>query len=284
MPNFGLAFIHLFLYFFVRGGQVVVDGVEPRRKAGKRFARRKFFRLVKNVSVLSLCVLSLYYFSQSQFFALKRIDVRGLAKQNRDEVVRVSGLTLGMNYFRLDIQQAEERLRSLPLIEQVEVRKSFPNAVIIDIKEREPHALLCVNGGFWVIDRKGYCLERLSGTRGLPVITGLVPDSLTPGQRVSRKQLLQAVLAALDGEVQYYLSEINMNSEDNLIAYSRGGVPILLGTAERLPDKLRLSVSFIKTMGEAEKIDYIDIRAVEAPAVKYHDSEFKDGEKIFSVS
>lgn len=261
----------------------MVDGVRPRGKA-RRFARQKFFRLVRNVSVLSLCVLSLYYFSQSQFFALKRIDVRGLAKQNRNEVVRVSGLTVGMNYFRLDVKQAEERLRSLPLIEQVEVRKSFPNAVIITIKEREPHALLCVNGGFWVIDKKGYCLQRLSGTLSLPVITGLVPDSLTPGERVSRKQLLQAVLAALDGEVQYYLSEINMNSEDNLIAYSRDGIPILLGTAERLPQKLRLSVSFVKTMGDAEEIDYIDIRAVEAPAVKYHDAEFMGGEKIFSVS
>lgn len=257
---------------------------KPRRRSRKILVWRKFARLIKNVLVLSLGVLALYYFSQSQFFALKNIDARGLIKLARAEVVRKSGLTAGMNYFRLDVKQAEERLRSIPLIERVEVRKRFPDAVVISVKEREPRAVLCVSGGFWVLDKHGYCLERMVGEGySLPVITGLEPDSLTPGDRVSEKKQLQSVLAALGDDVQNYISEININSENNLIAYSRGGVPILLGTTEKLPEKLKLGASFIKTRGTAEGIDYVDIRAVEAPAVRYHDPGVKEGEKIFSV-
>lgn len=240
---------------------------------------------MKNILVLTLSVLALYYFSQSQFFALKNIETTGLKQLVRDEVIRKSGLTSGMNYFRLDLRQAEKRLSSIPLIESVKVKKRFPNTVVINVKEREPGALLCTDSGFFVIDNKGYCLEKVAWDEyySLPVITGLTPESQVPGELVSKKKHLRSVLTAFSEDVENFISEINIASPDNLIAYSRQGIPIMLGTPEELPEKIKVGVSFLGSLETVEKIEYVDVRAIQAPAVKYSDSGDQKVEKLFTV-
>lgn len=240
---------------------------------------------MRNVLVLTLSVLAFYYFSQSQFFALKSFEITGLKQLSRDEVIQKCGLTSGMNYFRLDLRQAEKRLRAMPIIEKVEVSKRLPSTVVIIVKEREPCALLCTDSGFLVIDNKGYCLEKVAGAEcySFPVITGLVPDTQTPGELISKKRHLQLVLAALSRDIENYISEINIASDENLIAYSRQGIPIMLGTPEELPEKLKMGVAFLGSLETENAVEYVDIRAVQALAVKYSDPEAQKREKLFAV-
>lgn len=257
----------------------------PRRRRKKNRDWKKLARFLRNLLVLTLSVLAIYYFSQSPFFALKKIEAKGNNKLTAPEIIKKSGLSPGMNYFDLDLELAKKRLSSIPLIEDVDVQKRIPDQVVISLKERESRALICTNGSFVVIDEKGYCIEKCGTTSNydLPIITGLQPDTLTPGEQVSKREYLGAVLAVLDKDVQTLVSEINIAAADNLVAYTRQGIPVLLGTTEKLPEKLTMAKSYLELIGTVEGIEYIDIRSVQAPAVKCQNKNSKDKEKIFSV-
>ncbi|MGB4505267.1 MAG: FtsQ-type POTRA domain-containing protein [Syntrophaceticus sp.] len=257
-----------------------------KRRKGRRKNRdrRKPARFLKSLLLIILSVLAVYYFSQSPFFALKKIEVKGNMKVTQEEIVQKSGLSPGINYFEMDTELIKKRLSSIPLVETVTVKKHLPDRVVINIKEREPLALFCVQDSLAVIDGKGYCLEKctISKNYNLPIITGLKPKSLNPGERVSESQCLEPVLAVLDEDAQQLISEINLAEDDNLVAYTRQGIPVLLGNSEKLPEKLDFVASYLDLLGSIEGIEYIDIRSIHAPAVKCQ-KKVVDEKYLFSL-
>ena len=170
-----------------------------RKTRRKKRDWRKLVRFFRNLLLIALSILAVYYFSQSPFFALKEIEAKGNTKVTQEEIVRKSGLSPGINYFELDTHLVKKRLLSMPLVETVTVKKRLPDRVVIDIKEREALALFCAQESFVVIDGEGYCLEKCTTSKSynLPIITGLEPDSLEPGERVSKSSHLEPVLAVL---------------------------------------------------------------------------------------
>ena len=123
-----------------------------RKLAGKRDWRKLVIRFFRNLLLIALSILAVYYFSQSPFFALKEIEAKGNTKVTQEEIVRKSGLSPGINYFELDTHLVKKRLLSMPLVETVTVKKRLPDRVVIDIKEREALALFCAQESFVVID------------------------------------------------------------------------------------------------------------------------------------
>ncbi|MGB9792177.1 MAG: cell division protein FtsQ/DivIB [Thermacetogeniaceae bacterium] len=236
--------------------------------------------------MLFLVVLALYYFSQSPLFAVQRIEVEGLQRLTRSELIQESGLSKGQNIFRIDTNQVKKRLQKDPLIEQVAVKRFLPHTVIIRIKERQPRALFLAGSTLLVIDANGYCLDRVSAGRSydLPVITGLKPSSKELGEKVSSSEDMRLLLAVLTPELQSFFSEFNLSERHRIIAYSREGIPILLGSSEDLEKKIEVAISLLKSITSLPPVEYIDVRAVNAPAVKYRNNVGGTGrEKLYNT-
>jgi cell division septal protein FtsQ len=98
---------------------------KPRRK--KRDLQ-KFLRVLRNLLLITLSIIAVYYFSQSPFFALKNIEARGNSQVTEAEIIKKSGLRPGINYFELDTELVKKRLLSIPLMETV---RSFPVDITI---------------------------------------------------------------------------------------------------------------------------------------------------------
>jgi len=255
-----------------------------RRKSRKKLDWRKPVAFLRVLLLITLGIIAVYYFSQSSFFALELIETEGNSKVTEGEIIGKSGLSLGMNYFALDTELVEKRLLSLPLIETVKVKKRLPDRVVVEIKEREARALFCAQDGLVVIDSKGYCLEKPTTGKSydLPVITGIKTESAAPGEKVCTSKALQPVLDVLDDDLQRLVSEINIAQADSLVAYTRQGTPVLLGTPDHLPEKITLVVSYLDSLESVEEIDYVDIRSIHAPAVRYREKTAA-GENLFSL-
>ena len=195
-----------------------MSSAKTRKKSRKKRDSRRMVRFLRNMLLIAMSVLAVYYFTQSPFFALKEIEVNGNTKVTETEIIKKSGLSTGINYFELDTEIVEKRLHSIPLVEKVTVKKRLPDSVVINIKERKPLALFCTQEGLLVIDGKGYCLEKCTtaASYDLPIITGLKPDSQNPGEQVIKSDNLEVVLAALEQDVQQNFSEINIAEVDNL--------------------------------------------------------------------
>ena len=88
----------------------VRTGARRPRKAALRF----FLTLFKAILIAVFVVYALYYFSQSSFFALQKIEVRGQQHLTPGEVTGQSGLSDGVNIFQVNLDQARERLLTDP--------------------------------------------------------------------------------------------------------------------------------------------------------------------------
>jgi cell division protein FtsQ len=245
--------------------------VRTGAKRPRKAALRVFLTLFKVILISVFVIYSFYYFSQSSFFALQKIEVRGQQHLAPAEVASQSGLSDGANIFQLNLDQARERLLADPWIAGATLRRQLPNKVEIDIVERQPSALL-IAGQYWlVLDRNGVCIDSLTSTRlySLPIITGLAPVTVEPGRQVSASPVLPVVLAALDLSVEDFFSEVDVADPESLIAYTRDGIPIYLGDSQNLHSKLLTAQSLMASLNDPSSVAYIDLRSAQAPAVQY---------------
>lgn len=256
-----------------------------RKKKHKKLDIKRFAKLIRFISVLILGVMAFYLFSQSPFFAVQRIEGKGLQHLSLSGLIQESGLSKGQNIFRIDTAQVRRRLTKDPLIERVEVKRLLPHTIVIEVTERQPRALFLAKDTLLVIDRAGYCLDKISAMRSynLPVITGIKPGSTELGKRVSSNKEMMSVLAVLDPELQNFFSEFNISGKEQIIAYSRDGVPILLGSSDDLKRKLQVAVSLLENLSSPIPVEYVDVRAVNAPAIKYHQPGGTTGEKLYNT-
>jgi len=263
-----------------------MSSTRTRRKSRGKKDPRKIVKALRILLFITMSVLAFYYFTQSPFFALKEIDVKGNKQLPQTEIIQKSGLSLGINYFDIDTGLVAKRLSSIPVIASVDVKKSLPNRMEIVVKERKPLALCCTQDCFAVIDGQGYCIEKNVSIQDydLPIITGLTPDLLQPGEKVSNKECLQSILAVLGEDVQQFISEIDLSREDNLIAYTRQGIPLLLGTPDQLAEKIKVAVTYLDLLGTVDGVEYLDIRSINAPAVKCEGKSLEKIENSISIA
>lgn len=250
-----------------------MGNLQPVARRPRKANLRGYVNLLKVILIAVFVVYALYYFSQSSFFFLREIEVHGQKHLASAEIGRESGLSAGMNIFQINLDQAKKRLLTNPWIESVDLRRQLPHTVQIIVKERQPSALLYdIAGQHWlVLDRNGICIEGVGSLHmySLPIITGIKPDASDPGKQVSANPLLQPVLAALDPSVENFFSEIDISNGDNLIAYTRDVVPVLLGKCQDLHSKLAVAQSLMANLNNSGTVMYVDIRSAQAPAVKY---------------
>jgi cell division protein FtsQ len=246
------------------------------RRNGTRFSKR----FVRFAILAVFVLLSFYCFSQSPFFALAQINVQGNRALSAQVIADLAGVLQGTNLFDIDLKQVEKRLLTHPLIEKVDVRKNWPDKLTITVSEREPCALLLTSDCILVVDENGICLDKvrsLSSYRSYPIITGVNPLSLSPGERVSNDLVFLDVLDVLQDEAcQDSLSEVNIADRNNIVAYSREGIPIFLGNTMDLPDKLNSALALIRSIAPSQKIAYVDVRVLEKPVVKEKNENLKN--------
>lgn len=118
------------------------------------------------------------WLTHSPRFAIRDIVVTGNARVTSDEILRRGGVAVGQNVFTLSLKATEAKIVQDPYIAEAEVRRRLPDGVSIRVVERQPSALVVVNGaGPYLADAGGRVFKRASLTAGegagLPVVTGL---------------------------------------------------------------------------------------------------------------
>ena len=87
---------------------------------------------------------------KDEHFGLAHIEVRGLRRATKEEVFRASGLALGVNLLALDTTKMEQRLSSSGWVKTALVSRRFPDALLIEVQEYEPVALVAFGDLFYV--------------------------------------------------------------------------------------------------------------------------------------
>ena len=200
----------------------------PAHVLNKRKRRQqRILRTIRFALVTALFVITIVYASLSPFFNIEKITSDGSAHYDGAILAAASGVRTGRNGFRLlfgsstfsgifRIGDAERNImKSCPYVKQAKVRYFIPSTIHIEATEREPAAVLDMNGTRLLIDREGYLLEiepEADSTK-LPVIRTTQLKSADPGSKldISDEMLLSAF------KVFDTINEVDSANEDKLI-------------------------------------------------------------------
>lgn len=220
-------------------------------------------------------LIAIFLFIKSPFFIVGTVVVEGNKYISVEEVLRIAGVPEHVNIFRLNTTEIQDRLTRDLRVAEVQVERNFPATIAIHVKERQPVAFVANQYGFVEIDRQGVVMAALKNLKEVkvPVITGIRLGDVYVGDQVDAPGLANvlAYLAGLDENVLNQLSEVNIKSPDDLIAYTTNSVYIRIGDSQRLIEKAKLTGEILQEISTKKMIvEYIDLNYT-SPIIKIRD-------------
>jgi hypothetical protein len=112
--------------------------------------------------------------SRSVFFQVDKVDITGCQRLNTREVLSWSGLDIKTNLWALRTAKLKKHLEKNNWIESATVKRKWPNALHIRIRERVPLAIVNQGSRLAYVDKKGVIICPVVHTDSLdyPIITG----------------------------------------------------------------------------------------------------------------
>lgn len=235
------------------------------RKRIKYVGRRYSIRAL--LLFLMLAVTTFFFF-QSPYFNVSEITIEGNTALSADEAVKLSGVTTGINIFRVDTESVKEKMLLNPFVSSVSIVRDLPHTIKITVLEYVPVAVVPVEGGFMQVSKEGYCLRECSeiSSLNLPVISGLgIRKSTPPGEKVKNDRLPLALQIIDCCTEKSPISEIDVHDTKRLNMFTFTKTKILLGNDQQLKDKISLALDIASKVPSAE---YIDVRFPKSPVYK----------------
>ncbi len=237
-------------------GRFVNNARKKQRKAAKR-RRITPFLIVVSVFIFAAAV----YLCLTMLFNVDRVIIEGNTLYDERDLIETSGIEKGENLFEVDTAYAEDKLYTVySYIEEVEVVRSFPNAVKVKIVEAEPFSVIEEADGYTLVSAGGKVLERgleevperLLLVRGLSTITSTEDD-------IKRMDLMKKIINTMRNlEMEgYNFLDLSDTLEITMIHENR--VKVTLGNELELEYKLQFADNVV-----SEKIPKTGYQLVDA--------------------
>ncbi len=107
-------------------------------------------------------------------FSIDAVTISGLKSLTPGEILHDGGLSQKNSLAMLDPTALRDKLKSVPLVQDVTVRKLFPNDLHINVTERDAAALWQKDGQLRLISTDGTTIDAVHDDRfnGLPFVVG----------------------------------------------------------------------------------------------------------------
>ena len=192
------------------------------------------------------------------FFEEDRIPVGGLVVQGKLEYVTVDDVRAVLrdepavsNFFKLDVNQIQQRIEALPWVYQASIRKRWPALLYVYVVEQSPRALwgddrlLSDKGGIFKapLERLKHPLVKLSG-----------PDEMAG--RIWDEYVSYERILALNG---YHVESLNLTNRHSWELQVKGGPKLILGRGDARA-RLQRFIDVYPLLEAREQIAYLDMR------------------------
>lgn len=244
-------------------GEVLMD-----EKTARRVRRTRWRRLLTTLAVVSIVggVIGLYL---SPLLRVQHVEVVGPTGVAESEVAALARLD-GRSMMRLDLEAAERRLESLPLVASATLERRWPDTVRITITERAPWALWEAAGARYVIDSEGVVLAQDAPLENAPLIRDLSATAqLAPGNHVDRDAvvLAQALLQRVPEALAIAVASLEYSAQQGLAVTTDAGYRVVIGDSQNVDYKLAVWKAIEEELGrEAMAGHVLDLRFGDRPS------------------
>lgn len=232
----------------------------------KKQGRKVSFK-VKHILISCACLALLFFSIYKLYFFLitwDKLNIRDVQVACPNEKVKdhVLGMTRNMtwgNIFLLDISKVQKTLESYVWVKDVQVRKTFPASLKIDITARTPAALIAKET-IYLIDEEGIALEQadLSSYPGLPL---LLDEGHFSQDSQEKLRMTRECLKGLSPEDKNRVESLDLSDMGDVILRFRGSpTKIKLGADQFAQNLDYYQKNITRWEDEHGGLEYVDLR------------------------
>jgi cell division protein FtsQ len=160
-------------------------------------------------------------------------------------VKRAADVPTGTPLARVDLDAIRARVESISSVRRVEVSRSWPHTVHIEITERTPIAVIDRGTGLQALDGEGVLFGRYDERpRGLPLVR------TEPDTRTEALQETGRVIEALPARVAARVDVVEVATVDEIQLVLANGRRVLWGSAEDSEHKAEVLEVLLKRPGQ----------------------------------
>jgi cell division septal protein FtsQ len=254
---------------------------EPRQRLPRGFLVWVIGRVL-GLAVLVGAGWIVYDSASSDRFQVRSVDVQGSLLLSRSDIERVAAVK-GANVFWVNRAEVEARLRSLPMINHVEVHPYLPDRVDVRIVERQPVAFWISGEQSYLVDREGVILKAVDAEAqharacagqpcdprlaSLPTVAQRDGQPLRAGDRIDASALsTSARLATVLPRVGVQPLAFEWSPEAGLEVPTREGWRVRFDTQRDLEQQVRAAIAVRQHVASSgASATLIDVRFGDRP-------------------
>lgn len=228
----------------------------------------------------------IYSFVFSNFLEVSEIEISGLETLNQKEMEESARNIISGNYigfipknnilFIIRNSFGEKLTEEFKKIEEIEIKKDFPNRLVVKIKERKLVLILCSQGNCFFVDNKGYAYASVdfnSEEVRQDNLVKLIDESENPiaeGDLVLRTSFVEFIFSIADEikeksniEITNEYRSKSLISEEVIIQTDKGW-DIYLSSSFPIEKSARILKTILNkqiSLKEANELEYIDLRS-----------------------
>lgn len=242
-----------------------MQSTRERLKANRKKRRLRLLRLFFIAAVIIGAFAGACRWATSPGTAFGSIVIEGTSQLTQSELLSMCGTQEPVNLFVVSPSAIEKAIANDVRFEKAETEYFWPGVLVVRVKERIPALYIaCSYKGYAQVDYNGVVMSVSDGIKeaDAPVLSGVVTGNIFFGDTIKEKNVLEILsfLSKLDKEVTDSISEIAVDSGNNVKFNLRYGYPILLGNADNISDKLDIFITVFNDIKTKNiRAEYIDL-------------------------
>jgi len=213
--------------------------IEVRKNRLRRRSQKILYEIYK-VTLLMACVIivsALLIFTYnfivvSPYFQLRETVVKGAERISREEILSLAEIKPAQNILTVNLKAMARRIQNNVWVKDVSIKRDLPSKLIIEVRERQPIALIKKDEAFYYIERDGVIFTKLGKDQrtDLPILTGFCRKGEDNRDRIRKSiDLLEYLSGYDDISGLKNVSEIYDDRVFGFSLFTENGMCLLLG-------------------------------------------------------
>ena len=209
--------------------------------------------IISFITLLILIIIIKTNNSEIFYFPIKNVTSSELINVNKDDISKAVKYLYSKSFFDIDLNHLKNKLEKIEWVRQINVRRSYPNEIIIDIEEHTP--ILRWNNKMY-INKYGEKFNASKIDKSIPI---LISDESRINEVFAYFKLFNEKLSSR--KLDFKITKIMENEIRSLTISLSSGINIQLGSKD-VNNKIPLFFEIYKSLNtrDLNKIRYIDMR------------------------
>jgi cell division protein FtsQ len=229
-----------------------VTVIESAQRFTTPTRRRSWLRIGAVVLAGVLVAVAVWLVWFSSVLTAREVRVLGAVDVSADAVRQAAAVAPGTPLARVDVDGIVERVGAIPEVGAVEVRRGWPDVLVVVVTERTPLVVARASGAPGYVYVAGGARFGAVGVRprNLPLLRAYGEDA--------RAEAL-AVVASLPADIAGRVTDVTARTRDAVVLTLRSGAQVRWGSAERAERKAEVLRALLPVRAEVYDVSAPDL-------------------------